>query len=81
MFVLPPTNHLKNGLFESSSTLSHFWNHSNCSACAPQKPSRSSPAQLGHFFVALDIGVGDDLRVQGLIDVSLLDRSSMASPG
>src|SRR6266508_6486805 len=44
MFVCPPANHLKKGLFESSRTLSHFRYHSSSCASAAQKPSRSSLA-------------------------------------
>ena len=42
MLVLAPTNHLKNGGLLSSSTLSHFWYHSNSSARSAQKPCGSS---------------------------------------
>ena len=45
MLVLPPTNHLKNGLLLSSRTVVHFSNHSSSSARCAQNPCRSLRAK------------------------------------
>src|SRR6516164_2902414 len=46
--IFPPTNHLANGSFHSS-TLFQRWNQCNDSACSAQKPSGSAAARFQSF--------------------------------